>query len=244
MGKKSPTPPPAPDYAGAAREQGVANQQAALQTSVLSNPNIISPYGNQTVTYNQDPNNPGGSPQATVTQTLTPAAQAALDAQQKTQLEFSNLGLQGISQAKNILSTPFNPNLPNLQTSVAPSRELNYGPNAADYAAVSNVQGNSFGQAGGVNPAAYGQAGTVNPNNYGQAGTVNAGMYGSAAGLNAQDYATAQGVNAANYGQAQGLGAGDFGTATGVNASDFGQSQLVPVFQYMPVRPSSQDLDR
>ena len=26
--------------------------------------------------------------------------------------------------------------------------------------------------------------------------------------------------------------------------SDFGQSQLVPVFQYMPVRPSSQDLDR
>ena len=193
MGKKSPAPPPAPDYAAAATAQGVANQKAALQTSVLSNPNIISPYGNQTVTYNQDPNNPGGSPQATVTQTLTPAAQAALDAQQKTQLEFSNLGLQGINQAKGILSTPFNPNLPNLQTSVAPSKELNYGPNAADYAAVSNVQGNT-----------YGNAGTVDPRSYGQAGTVNAGMYGTAKGFNAGDYGTAKGFNAGDYGTAQG----------------------------------------
>ncbi len=180
MGKKSPAPPPAPDYAAAATAQGQANKEAALQTSVLSNPNIISPYGNQTVTYNQDPNNPGGGSQATVTQTLTPEAQAALNAQQKTQLEFANLGLQGIGQAKNILSTPFNPNLPNLQTSVAPSKELNYGPNAADYAATSNVQGDTYGQAQGVDSE----------------------KYGLAQGINAADYGQAQGVNAADYGQA------------------------------------------
>jgi len=116
MGKKTPTPPPAPDYAAAATAQGVANQQAGLQTSVLSNPNIISPYGNQTVTWNQDPNNPGGSPQATVTQTLTPEAQATLEAQQRVQNKFANLGETGIGNAQNTLSQAFNPNLPNLQT--------------------------------------------------------------------------------------------------------------------------------
>jgi hypothetical protein len=116
MGKKTPTPPPAPDYAAAATAQGVANQQAGLQTSVLSNPNIISPYGNQTVTWNQDPSNPGGSPQATVTQTLTPEAQATLEAQQRVQNQFANLGETGIGNAQNTLSQAFNPNLPNLQT--------------------------------------------------------------------------------------------------------------------------------
>jgi len=52
MGKSSaPTPPPAPDYAAAAREQGAANVTAAQKTAVLSNPNMVTPYGNQTVTY-------------------------------------------------------------------------------------------------------------------------------------------------------------------------------------------------
>ena len=52
MGKSSaPTPPPAPDYAAAAREQGAANVTAAQKTAVLGNPNMITPYGNQTVTY-------------------------------------------------------------------------------------------------------------------------------------------------------------------------------------------------
>ncbi len=47
----APSPPPAPDYRGAAQEQGEANLEAGLQTSILSNPNIITPYGTQTVTY-------------------------------------------------------------------------------------------------------------------------------------------------------------------------------------------------
>jgi hypothetical protein len=45
-------PPPAPDYAGMAKEQGAANLQAAKQTAALSNPNIVSPWSKQTVTYN------------------------------------------------------------------------------------------------------------------------------------------------------------------------------------------------
>jgi hypothetical protein len=111
----SPKAPPAPDYAAAATAQGLANQQAATQTSVISNPNIVSPYGNQTVTWG-DTGAPGGNPQATVTQTLTPEAQATLDAQQRVEHQFANLGETGIGNAQATLSKAFNPNLPNLQT--------------------------------------------------------------------------------------------------------------------------------
>lgn len=47
----APSPPPAPDYAGAATAQGQANVDAARATAKLSNPNVISPYGTQKVEY-------------------------------------------------------------------------------------------------------------------------------------------------------------------------------------------------
>lgn len=51
MGKSAPSPPPAPDYAAAAKEQGQANIDAARITGKMSNPNVYSPYGAQTVQY-------------------------------------------------------------------------------------------------------------------------------------------------------------------------------------------------
>ena len=51
MGKKSPKPPPAPDYAGAAAQQGQANLDAARLTARISNPNIQTPLGGQRVTF-------------------------------------------------------------------------------------------------------------------------------------------------------------------------------------------------
>ena len=47
----APSPPPAPNYTEAAAAQGAANIEAARTTAKLSNPNVISPYGTQTVTY-------------------------------------------------------------------------------------------------------------------------------------------------------------------------------------------------
>lgn len=44
MGK--PSPPPAPNYAAAAQQQGLENELAAQKTTALNNPNVISPYGN------------------------------------------------------------------------------------------------------------------------------------------------------------------------------------------------------
>ena len=54
MGKKSPSPPPAPDYTGAAVAQGQANLDAARLTARLSNPNISTPLGGQRVTFGRN----------------------------------------------------------------------------------------------------------------------------------------------------------------------------------------------
>jgi len=47
----APTPPPAPDYVGAAEQQGQANLSSTRAGAKLNNPTVISPYGTQRVTY-------------------------------------------------------------------------------------------------------------------------------------------------------------------------------------------------
>ena len=226
MGKSSAPPPPAaPNYAAAAQQQGTANLDAARQTAVLSNPNIISPYGNQTVTYNRSQNvdragydqamqnyqnqqgqtddygnsyggaapdianyTTAGDLQPTVTQTLTPEAQATLKSQQGVQRSLADLGQQGVNTAQRVMGTPFQYRGPDIQTSLGQQMPVNYGP--------------AMGQ--------YGMAGSVGSGAYGQAGSVGAGQYGMA-----------QGVDAGAYGQAQGVDAGQFGgLRTGADMSD------------------------
>ena len=178
-----PSAPPAPDYAAAATAQGVANQNAAQQTAVLNNPNIISPYGNQTVTYDTA-GGIDGTPQPTVTQTLTPEAQATLTAQQGTQRRLADLGTQAADTASNVMGTPFNYNGPQIQTSLGQNMPVNYGPAMGQY-----------GTAGSVGAGAYGQAGDINADQYGNLKTgadmsgvakmpVNAGMTGQQAIMN------------------------------------------------------------
>jgi len=109
MGKES-SPPPAPNYTGAAIAQGAANLESARATAKLSNPNMYTPYGSQTVSYNGDI--------PTVTQTLTPAAQKTLEAQQNVDLLLSNLAQKGTGIASNVLDKPFNFGGPAVQTSL------------------------------------------------------------------------------------------------------------------------------
>ena len=113
MGKKKVTPPPVPDYQSAAAAQAIANSDAARATAKLSNPNIYGPLGTQTVSYEGDI--------PTIRQTLTPDAQATLEAQQGVERSLAELGQQGTQQASQILGTPFNPNLPGIDTSIAES---------------------------------------------------------------------------------------------------------------------------
>ena len=109
MGKKA-APPPTPDYAGAAREQGAANVEAARATARLSNPNTYTPYGTQLVSYDGDV--------PTIRQTLTPTAQKTLEAQQGVELSLANLGAQGAKTASNVLDKPFSFGGPDVQTSL------------------------------------------------------------------------------------------------------------------------------
>lgn len=121
--------PAPPDYTGASVAQGAANLEAARATAKLSNPNIVGPLGSQTVTYGT------GDQQdiPTVTQTLTPDAQATLESQQAVQKNLAGLGLQGIGTAQNALDHPFDPNLPGIQTGLGDAGSINQGPNAGLY---------------------------------------------------------------------------------------------------------------
>lgn len=110
MGKKTPAAPAAPDYKGAAIEQGAANLEAARATARLSNPNVYTPYGTQLVSYEGDV--------PTVRQTLTPTAQKTLEAQQGVELSLANLGSKGAQTASNVLDKPFSFGGPDVQTSL------------------------------------------------------------------------------------------------------------------------------
>ena len=101
----SPSPPPAPDYRGAAIEQGQANKAAAIAQSRLNNPNVISPYGTQTYTESDLED---GRP--TLRQTLSPAQEQVLASSDATKISLSNLANQGATAASGVLGTPFNYN--------------------------------------------------------------------------------------------------------------------------------------
>jgi hypothetical protein len=55
MGKRSPAPPPTPDYAAIARQQGQENVEAARQSAYMSNPNVYTPTASQTVSWEKTP---------------------------------------------------------------------------------------------------------------------------------------------------------------------------------------------
>jgi len=82
----SPGTPPSPDYMQAAQAQGLANQQSALYTGQISNPNIQGILGGQNVTWQ------GNIP--TVSQTLSPQQQALYNQQVGTQQQIGQ-NLQG-----------------------------------------------------------------------------------------------------------------------------------------------------
>lgn len=108
--------------------------------------------------------------QPTVTQTLTPAAQSTLDAQQRVQRALAGLGEQGIGTASNVLGNAFNPNLAGLQTNVGNAGQIPQTPNLSNYGQASGLQGpNIDGEArrmmgrGGLGMQSTGYASAQNP---------------------------------------------------------------------------------
>ena len=261
MGKDSPSPPAAPDYAGAATAQGAANVETARLQGRMNNPNISGPLGSQTVTFgtpsfdqanydkamsayqanprgavpmqNQFYTEDGfdtagyqnamnswaagtnaptreqyttttGGDQPTITQTLTPQAQATLDAQQRVQRALAGLGEQGLGTASRVLGTGFNPNLAGLQTNLGNAGQIAQAPDLGRYGQASgNVNAGQISQAPEL--SRYGMAG-ANVNAQGVNAGPQAGQYGMSSG----------GPSAGQYGFAGGgPQSGQYGFASG-----------------------------
>jgi hypothetical protein len=81
-----------------------------------------------------------GSDQPTITQTLTPQAQATLDAQQRVQRALSGLGEQGLGTASRVLGTGFNPNLAGVQTNLGNAGQIPQTPDLSSYGQASGLQ--------------------------------------------------------------------------------------------------------
>ena len=135
IGKSAPSPPPAPDYVGAAQAQGQADLTAAQQSAVLSNPNVYGPLGNQQVSYSDytDPTTGQSYMQPTINQYLTPEAQNTLNAQQQVEYGLANLGNQALGTAGGILGSNFNPQNVGVQTGFGGYGGVQGAPNLGAY---------------------------------------------------------------------------------------------------------------
>lgn len=123
MGKSSPSPPPAPDYVGAANATAAGNLEAARAQTQANRVNQYTPYG--TLVYTQDPNASTPDSGWSATTTLAPAQQKLLDAQNQMSLGLSGLGNQGLGYVQQALSNPVN-------MSTLPANMVNAGQTGQD----------------------------------------------------------------------------------------------------------------
>ena len=115
MGKSSPSPPPAPDYTGAAKQTAAGNIEASRSATAANRVDTYTPYGS--LTYNND-----GPDHWKSNVTLSPAQQQLLDQQNRTSQQLG--GLQ--DTAANRVGGAFGQSIPGAYD---PQRSTN---NAAD----------------------------------------------------------------------------------------------------------------
>lgn len=122
--KSSPSPPPAPDYVGAANATAAGNLEAARATAAANKTNQVTPYGNLTYTINGKDSY--GNDRYTATQTLTPAQQSILNSTNTLNLGLMNTANTGLNYANNVLSKP------GIDTSTLPQTGINPGQSYQD----------------------------------------------------------------------------------------------------------------
>lgn len=119
----SPSPPPPPDYTGAAIAQGAANKDSAVATAQISNPNIISPYGTQRIEY--IPSSSNGNLVPYIYQSLSPSGERIYNQDQQIKMGLGDVAQQGLGYVQNTLNSPFD-------QSDLPARQINPGQTAQD----------------------------------------------------------------------------------------------------------------
>lgn len=113
--KDSPSPPPAPDYKGAAEATAQGNLQNSQVATAANRANQYTPYGS--LTWSQaNPGDPASQWSQQVN--LSPTGQSLLDASNNSQLGIARLLGGATGSVANTMGQPFNYNGPDLQTSV------------------------------------------------------------------------------------------------------------------------------
>lgn len=103
--KDSPSPPPAPDYTGAAQATAAGNIEAARAATKANRVNQSTPYGS--ITYQQ---NPGDQDLWSSNISLTPTGQQLLDAGNQSALGLAGMQGQALNRVGSSLSQPFDYN--------------------------------------------------------------------------------------------------------------------------------------
>lgn len=91
----APSPPPAPNYVEAAKQQGAENVNTAIVQGKINNPNVVSPYGTQTVTWKD------GKP--TITQAFSPEQQDIYEQSNRVKQLLGGLGEQGATALQGVV---------------------------------------------------------------------------------------------------------------------------------------------
>lgn len=150
--KDSPSPPPAPDYTGAAKETAAGNLDAAKQAQQANMVNQYTPYGN--LTYSQAGNWSNGNPQYQSNISLSPVGQQLLDAANQSKLGLANLQQGAGQNVANVMGKPFQYTGPDVQTSVN-TPQVNTSLNTSGIPGLPTADGNTLKQA---QDAVYSQA--------------------------------------------------------------------------------------
>ncbi|HAC57209.1 MAG TPA: hypothetical protein DCF73_02495 [Rhodobiaceae bacterium] len=104
MGKKSPSPPPAPDPVKTANAQAAANRETAITQSELNMVNQYTPYGS--LEYSQRGTGTDGTPLYSATTTLSPEQQQILNLQNQAGIQYGETANQQLSQVRDRLAQP------------------------------------------------------------------------------------------------------------------------------------------
>lgn len=105
MGKSSPAPPPAPDYAGAAQQTAAGNKENTIAAQQGSMVNQYTPYGN--LTYGAGPDTAEGNPTYNANYDLSPTGQSLLNAGNESALGVAGLQSGAMGRTAQTLDQPF-----------------------------------------------------------------------------------------------------------------------------------------
>ena len=103
-GGKGSSPPPAPDYTGAAQATAAGNKEAAIAAQEGNMVNQYTPYGS--VEYTQRGTSASGTPMWSQTVNLSPEQQAAYNKDVAMNAQLQDVGIQGVGYVQSALNKP------------------------------------------------------------------------------------------------------------------------------------------